>query len=248
MKKISLFLSLLVMAVCLNANDLFNVYLMDGATITGYILEDKPSSYVMVETESGGLEIIKYDRIWAIRPVDAGEKKEIEEKEEVVIEEESEVIEGESSIASIPEEEIIIVEDVEEVIIPVYSEIDLMDSLNDLSLVSLTYLELDNKIQDTELFVRERVFEANKKDDTLKYTIWNILPGVGSFLQGDYYSAVYTVSSILATALYNLNDGFGTDLHFVVNLNAVFAYGVSFFAPARYNNKYNKTLESKLLI
>ncbi|QEN05368.1 hypothetical protein EW093_11815 [Thiospirochaeta perfilievii] len=76
------------------------------------------------------------------------------------------------------------------------------------------------------------------EDDTLKYTLLNIIPGLGSFMQKDYSAGFYTISSILFAVAYNLTyDTLGNDLYFIVNLNGVIAYVSSFLSPLRYNQK-----------
>ncbi|MCP4178632.1 MAG: hypothetical protein GY756_12785, partial [bacterium] len=124
-----------------------------------------------------------------------------------------------------------------------YTYNSLFNELNGLSVFGIGNILLDpDLLLNTSVDIKDKVFQDLKKTDFKKYTLINIIPGLGSAIQGDYFSTIYVVLSIVGAIVYNLSDGFGTDFALAVNLNMVIAYVTSFFAPYNYSNNYNNKL------
>lgn len=233
MKKVIPFLILLV-GSSLYSETLFNVVKTNNEVITGYIIEDTPGESIIIENpEDQSITVIPYDELLLIKPVEKKDTVDIVEEEPIL----SEVVEEEEEV------------EVEEEYVPdpSYSSDDLSLKLANLNLFSLSSISFDSEIlSNTEVEIRNDAFNKNKKEEVLKYALLNVVPGLGSILQGDYYSAAYTISSVLGSVVYNLNGGFGTDYYFIINLNGALAYATSFIAPYRFNNSYNELLKEKL--
>lgn len=235
MRKVILILGIITST--LFAETIFDVVKTNNEVITGYLVEDNPGESIVIETLEGKIIVIAYDEFLLIRPHSKVEEVEtIEEgiKEEEIPPEVTEPLEPKEKVK-------------EEVKIPSYNIDDLSYKLQFQTIFALNDIVLDPELlENTTLEVRNKVYQESKKEEVLNYTLFNLIPGLGSILQGDYYSAAYTIGSILGAVAYNMGDGFGTDYYFVINLNGLIAYTASFFAPYRFNNTYNSLLKEKL--
>lgn len=228
----------------LQSIDRYVVGKKDETTLLGIIIEDKPGEYLIIEDEAGDTWAISYDEIEFVRLYIENPLKNLE-----VITDDAE--DKDEPPDELPQEiipEVLEDEALSNELPPLgYSSSDLSLQLKGLSIYSLNHLELDPwKVGETDLNIRNSVYNDSIRDDTLKFTLLNIVPGLGSILQGDYYSGLYTLTSVLGAVAYNLASPDGTDLTFIVNLNGAVAYLSSFFAPYRYNSKYNNLLKEKL--
>lgn len=253
MRKKILLLILFLLSSLIYSQTLYILIKGDGSTITGYIIEDNPQESVVMEDLEGELHVIIYSNVISISPVIRGERKKEEipeEKEPIKVVPEVTEVEIIPEVVELPEEEIVITELEIEPIIPLIDTELIKREMTDLSLLELTRLSMDETfLKNSSRSKRYEIYDTLKKDDALTYSLWNIIPGVGSILQGDYSAAIYTLSSVLTTVAYNLIDtGTGNDFYFIINLNGALAYVSSFLAPYRYNNKYNNTLKDKLTL
>lgn len=239
MKKIYLILAILI-SNFIASETIFDVTTIDEEVITGYILEDTPGESVVIETLDGDIEVISYKDLLLIRPRVEKNKEKLDEKEEEPLLQEK----VEEAL-----EEGVKTEDLKTAKAPSYNIDDLSFKLKNIALFSLYDLDFDEEtLRNTDIEIRYIAYENSKKSEVTNYTLLNMIPGLGSILQGDYYSAAYTIGSIAVAMAYNLGDGFGTDYYFAINLNGIIAYTVSFFAPYRFNNSYNSLLKEKLEI
>lgn len=216
---------------------LYEVLLKNGEIVTGYIKEDKTGEVVVIESDNDGeLFVILYKDITTIRikgktlnPDNVIIKQDIAEP---IIENKIQIISPEINID----------------ITPPLAKDFYINELKDKSLFQLyNYQFSKDEITTLKPEIVGDIYNELEKTDTLKYTLLNIIPGLGSMLQGDYYSGIYALSSVLGSVVYNLtNTGTGPDYYFVVNLNGILAYTTSFLAPLRYNRKYNQTVKDKL--
>lgn len=222
------------MGTSLYSETLYSVVKTNNEVITGYILEDNPGESIVIEIpEDNSIVVIPYSEFLLIKPVETELEKDVEKEEPSVPKATEEV------------DEVNIEEEYEHE--QSYTSDDLSLKLANLDLFSLNSLTFDsNTLNNTEAEIRIDAFNENKKEEVLKYALLNIVPGLGSIVQGDYYSAAYTISSVLGSVVYNLNGGFGTDYYFIINLNGALAYATSFIAPYRFNNSYNELLKEKL--
>lgn len=228
MVKQIVFLILLSLSASLSSQTRYRVTTTQNDVIIGNVEEDKPGSYIVIRDESGEIFVIKYENIISIT-VEGDKAEKTEEIEDLFIPPLF-TIETESGNYS--------------------SDLFINNISGDLS--GLSFRELNRYVlpdiyRDTlSAESKEEIYNRVRKDDTLKYTLLNIVPGLGSLMQGDYYAAGYTITSVLGAVLYNVANQAETDYYFLINLNGILSYAASFFAPYRFNSEYNETVKDKL--
>lgn len=227
MLKQTLLLLIVLCSISIFSETIYDVFTKDGKTTSGYILEDKPGEVMVLEIESGEIVVLSYDNIIVVKP------KKTTVQEPVIIPE-----------ITVPD---ISIYKTDFNIIGPEIEIDIaVKEIRGLSLSALKSVD-STKFGGFSPVVKLDIYNIVKKDDTMKYTLLNIVPGLGSILQKDYYAGLYTLTSVLGGVLYNLaGSGTGTDYYFIANLNGVVAYVSGFFAPLRYNQNYNRSVKDKL--
>lgn len=220
----------------------YDVILNDNTIVSGFILEDNPGVVLVIESDvDGEIIVLSYKDILVVKA-----------KTPIIVTE----LEEEITIEVIPDTTLpkIYIDDVEiphtEPVVSLqgFPKELIVRDLSDMSLFELHSFnfEADDLIGITPV-IKLQIYDELKKEDTAKFTLLNIVPGLGSMLQGDYYAGIYTLTSVLGSVLYNVaGSGTGPDYYFIVNLNGALAYTSSFFAPLRYNQKYNQTVKDKL--
>lgn len=235
MGKQILILLFIISPLSLVAETVYEVVKNSNEIVSGYIIEDRPGEFILLENEvNGDIVVIPYLDIIIIRP-----KVKTEETFKIP-----------SVLDSIVGESIVIESIIIEPVLPEYKTEDFTGIMGDLSLTELNKVVVDSKkLRTFPLLIKIEMYNELKKDDTLKFTFLNLLPGFGSILQGDYYSGFYTLASVVSGILYNMgSNSSGTDLYFIINLHGALAYITGFFAPLRYNLKYNQLIKEKLLL
>jgi hypothetical protein len=250
MLKQTLLLLFFVSSLIIFAETSYDVLLKDNTTISGYILEDKPGELIVLESEDNGeIFVIEYVDIVVVKAKTTGVIT------EDVIQDSPELITTDTA-ETIPDVVPIIIPNIELPKIELNTKVDIelfqpdivINELADMSLFELSSFDFkEENLESLTPGIKLKIYDEISKSDTLKFTLLNIVPGLGSMLQGDYYAGLYTLSSVLGSVLYNVvGSNTGTDYYFIVNLNGALAYASSFLAPLRYNLKYNETIKDKL--
>lgn len=248
MKKFLVILILLSMSLSIFAVDYIDVVeKKDGSILKGVIIENVINDYVKVELLGGSVFVIKYDEIIALKR----EKSQGSDGNNIVINNNNNA----SNVSA---------RDLDE-----YSYLELNAMLNGLNLSELKKLELDSyKIRNTSDKTKNISYARSKADDSGIYAITNwLLPGIGSFWQGDTGSGAGTVVANLLgwTAfcftyvgyidesnklVYPETSSSGTDSYaagMLLSLAFIAIYDtVQIFLPFSYEKKYNKELKNKL--
>ncbi len=251
MLKQTLFILFFISSLIVFSETSYEVLLNDNSIVSGYIIDDKPGEVIVLESDvDGEIIVLEYKDIVVVKVKTTGTVSEPEEDitnqiipqiiPEISLPKTNttkiEIIDDE-----IPQKELVVIK-------PEFSKELIIGNLGDMSLIQLNSykFKIDDLIGITP-GIKLQIYDEIKKEDTAKFTLLNIVPGLGSMLQGDYYAGAYTLTSVLGSILYNIvGSGTGTDYYFIVNLNGALAYVSSFFAPLRYNQKYNQTVKDKL--
>lgn len=213
---------------------------------TGKILEDRPGEYLLLEMEGETIKVIKYDDIEVVKIHNPKNNEGSFTFGQEILDKKNPLIDNQKDTANVNVSKL---ETSLTLKVSGYNGNILNGLFDDLSLYELSFMEVDKvKLNCTNLKIRQNVYNNCKKTDSLNITLLNIIPGLGSFVQGDYATAFYSIFSVAGAVIYNLNEGFGSDYYFAINLNGLFSYTLSFFAPVRYNKRYNKLLEERLSI
>ncbi len=268
MKKIisiTVFLLVAVMAFAVDYIDV--VEKTDGSILKGVIIENKINEFVKIELAGGSVFRIEYEDIETIKKEKVlSDNSGANTGNSIVINNAANATSESSSESSSSSSK----DDIKGYTL---SQLNLM--FNDIKYNELKKINFnEGKMRDTEYDFRSATFTINKMDSVVSYSVLNwLLPGVGSFAQGDYGMGGATLAvNIIGTIViyssylsylnymseydsydyaYDYDDAYdkAQEAAGIMTASAVvmslWNLG-QIFAPSVFKSKYNKLLGDKL--
>lgn len=247
-----LFVLLFVSALAFAQDYIDVVETTDGSVLKGVIIENKIDDYIRIELAGGSIFTVQYDEIEVLK----------KEKVAGAVAGGTNIVINNNSTATANANSSGGVEEVKSVL--GYSSFELQRLLGKKSIKKMTATKLDVvKLDNTDLSEKISAYNRLKSDKKVGAMVLNwLLPGVGSFYQGDtsrgvttlvtngLLGVVYYMSYVAYLSSYNSYTGESDTTAAAIMVGSAITLGIyniyQIFAPIGYEKRYNNALKKKL--